>query len=115
MKLQKIFVYAIPFFYLLLLLFQQDLALTEDLGRHITIGNLIVHCLCVPRENLFSYTQPNFPWVDNSWLSQVIFYLSYKIFGITSLLIIKLVLIIVSFFLIYSQAIKRGTIFWATI
>lgn len=116
MSFSKKLLFSIPpFLYLFLLLFQKDLSMLGDLGRHLKLGEIVVHCLCVPQTNLFSYTNPNFPIVNHEWLAEVIFYLTSSIFGLDGLLILKMIIIISTAFLIYSVAIKKGSIFWVTI
>src|SRR5258708_18846287 len=105
----------IPFSYLLLLLFQKDLSLLGDLGRHLKLGQVVVHCLCVPQTNLFSYTNPDFPIVNHEWLGEVIFYLVSTVFGLNGLLIFKMILVITAASLFYSVALKKGSLFWVTI
>lgn len=86
-----------------------------DLGRHLKIGEIVLECLCVPQTNLFSYTNPNFPIVNHEWLAEVIFYLVSKTFGLSGLLIFKMTIIITAAALLYSVALKKGSIFWVTI
>src|SRR6266550_1249515 len=105
----------IPLSYLLLLLFQIDLSMLGDLGRHLKLGEIVVHCLCVPQTNLFSYTNPNFPIVNHEWLAEVIFYLTSVIFGLNGLLILKMILVIITASLVYTVALKKGSLFWVTI
>src|SRR5260370_42473969 len=84
---KKTLLYGIPLLYAFILLFQVDLFSISETGRHIKMGEIITHCLCIPHTNTFSYTNPAYPWVQDDWLSQVIFYLSYTFFGLNSLLI----------------------------
>src|SRR6266404_4216991 len=105
----------IPFSYLLLLLFQKDLSMMGDLGRHLKLGQVVLHCLCVPQTNLFSYTNPDFSIVNHEWLGEVIFYLISVIFGLSSLLIFKMLLVISAASLLYSVALKKGSLFWVTV
>lgn len=113
--MKKILFALIPITYLLILLFQRDLAMLGDLGRHLKIGEIVLECLCVPQTNLFSYTNPNFPIVNHEWLAEVIFYLVSKTFGLSGLLIFKMTIIITAAALLYSVALKKGSIFWVTI
>ena len=114
--LYKKIVYAlIPFTYLFLLLFQKDISMFADLGRHLKLGEVIVGCRCVPEVNLFSYTYPNFPIVNHEWLAEVIFYVTSSWFGLHALLVLKMILIIITASLLYSTALKKGSLFWVTI
>lgn len=113
--MKKIFVALIPFSYLLLLLFQIDLAMMADLGRHLKLGELILQCMCVPQTNLFSYTHPDFPIVNHEWLAEIIFYLTSVWFGIKGLLVLKMILVITAAGILYTVALKKGNLFWVTI
>ncbi|HSA84286.1 MAG TPA: hypothetical protein VLF20_05400, partial [Patescibacteria group bacterium] len=113
--MKKIIFAFIPLLYLITLLFQTDLAMMGDLGRHLKLGELITQCLCVPQTNLFSYTHPDFPIVNHEWLAEVIFYFIAKTFGLSGLLISKIAIIITSAALVYTIARKKGSLFWVTI
>lgn len=113
--MKKIAFALIPLTYLIILLFQQDLSMMSDLGRHLKMGQIVLSCMCVPQTNLFSYTDPNFPIVNHEWLVQVVFYVMSVWFGLHGLLILKMIIIIISFFLIYLVAIKQGSLFWTII
>lgn len=51
----------------------------QDLGRHLALGKIIVSSGNIPSTNLFSYTNPNFPFINHHWLSEVIFYVLFNI------------------------------------
>ena len=112
---KKLLFALFPFTYLLFLLFQKDLAMLGDLGRHLKIGELVVKCHCVPQTNLFSYTHPDFPIVNHEWLTEVIFYLTSSWFGLNGLLVLKMIVITTTASLLYSVAMKKGNMFWLTI
>ncbi|MBU3979250.1 hypothetical protein KJ980_00565 [Patescibacteria group bacterium] len=112
---KKILFALIPLTYLFLLLFQKDLAMMGDLGRHLKLGEIVVKCLCVPQTNLFSYTHPSFPIINHEWLAEVIFYLTSSWFGLNGLLILKMVLVIITASLLYFVALKKSSLFWVTI
>lgn len=113
--MRKIAFALIPFTYLLILLFQQDLAMLGDLGRHLKLGEIVVNCLCIPQTNLFSYTHSDFPIVNHEWLGEVIYYFVASVFGLNGLLVFKILLVITAASLIYSVALKKGSLFWVTV
>lgn len=80
---------------------------TQDLGRHLTTGNLILQTHTVPKTNLFSYTYPNFPFINHHWLSEVLFALIFKVFGANGLLILTIFIVFVAFALIFSFVYKK--------
>lgn len=82
----------------------------EDLGRHIKLGEIITSTKQVPKTNLFSYTNPDFPFLNHHWLSEVVFYISSQTFGINSLIILKTILIISSILIVMYIGIKKAGI-----
>ncbi|MGE5041933.1 MAG: hypothetical protein ACM3IJ_03440 [Candidatus Levyibacteriota bacterium] len=112
--MRKFLFALIPFSYLLLLLFTKDISMLGDLGRHLKMGEVVLKCLCVPQTNLFSYTHPNFPIVNHEWFAEVIFYL-VSLLGLQALLVFKVIMVLLTFSILYLVAIKKGSIFWAII
>lgn len=96
--------------YLLIFLFQKDKALTQDLGRHIKLGEVITKCLCVPKTNLFSFTEPSYPFINHHWLSEVIFYHTYIIGGIESIVFLKILLLVFSFAIVFLISSRKNSI-----
>ena len=64
---------------------------SQDLGRHLKLGEIIVQQKNIPKTNLFSYTYPDFPFINHHWLSEVIFFITAKSFGLSSLIILKII------------------------
>jgi hypothetical protein len=112
---KSFWVALLPLAYLLLLLFQKDLSMLGDLGRHLKLGQVVLHCLCVPQTNLFSYTNPDFPIVNHEWLGEVVFYLVSVVLGLNGLLIFKMFLVISTASILYHVALKKSSLFWVTI
>ena len=52
-----------------------------DLFGHVTIGERILDTKEIPRTNTYSYTEPDHPWINQYWLSEIIFALLYRTFG----------------------------------
>lgn len=75
-------------------------AITQDLGRHIKTGQLILQSKTVPKTNLYSYTYPNFPFINHHWFSEVVFYLVFVVSGYLGLLLLGVLLIMTSFALL---------------
>ena len=82
---------------------------TQDLGRHLKLGELIIKTKNIPKINLFSYTNPNFPFLNHHWLSEVIFFLLSQIFGLNSLIILKLCLIFFSLAVVFKLALTKSS------
>lgn len=77
-------------------LFKIDLSFDQDLGRHIKLGEIIVKTAQVPRTNLFSYTNPDFPFINTHWLFGVLAYLTSQTIGLHGFLVIKLIILLFS-------------------
>lgn len=108
------FIYLIPFLYLIFLLGKVDLSLTQDLGRHLMLGKLILEGGSIPATNLFSYTLPDQVFINHHWLPEVIFYLFAKSWGASSVIALKFLLVGGSFGALYYVANRLGGIFWST-
>lgn len=101
-----------PFFYFFLLLLRPTIEMSEDLGRQIKMGEIIFECQCIPQKNLFSYTYQHFPAVNYYWLSSVIFYSFSNLFGLHSLFLLKIILYLAIFIVLFLSLRKRTSIFW---
>lgn len=95
------------FFLLFLGYFHPVTAITQDLGRHLMTGDIILQTLSVPKTNLFSYTYPNFPFINHHWLSEVFYSIFFDKIGFNGLLVLNTSLILLSFGLIISSIYKK--------
>src|SRR5579864_8396776 len=94
--LDKLAILAI--FTLLFLSFLHPIsAITQDLGRHLLTGKIIVQTHHVPKANLFSYTYPAFPFINHHWLSEVVFFLLTQTLGLHGLLVFTTIIATVAF------------------
>lgn len=80
--------------------FKTDTSFNQDLGRHIKLGQIITKTHSVPKTNLFSYTNPDFPFINTHWLFEVFAYWSSQTVGIYALLVLKLILVLISVWLV---------------
>ncbi len=74
--------------------FHEITAINQDLGRHLLTGELIVENKNVPKINLYSYTFPDFPFINHHYLSEVIFYLIFQVSGFGGLLLFTTILMV---------------------
>lgn len=72
-------------------------SINQDIGRHLKTGQIIWQTREVPKINLFSFTEPNHPFINHHWLSEVIFYLLSLFVGLKGLIVLKVVLITTAF------------------
>jgi hypothetical protein len=81
-------------FFVFSFLFVSDQSFDQDLGRHIKLGKIIVHSLAVPQTNLFSYTNPDFPFINSHYLFEVLMYLVYGWMPGVVILLFKIAIIL---------------------
>jgi hypothetical protein len=91
------------FFYIFSLFFHPINSINQDLGRHLTLGKIIFQQRQIPKTNLFSYPQQNFPFINHHWLPELIFYFFSNTFTIQSLIYFKTLSMLVALgLLVYS-------------
>ena len=83
----------------------------QDIGRHLKVGEIIWQTKEVPKTNLFSFTEPDFPFINHHWLSEVMFFGIFSYTGFIGLTLVKTVLVLVAFLLLFFVAKKHAT-FW---
>ena len=108
MKLLNIILITSFFIFVFSFIFSTSTDFSQDLGRHLKLGEIILKTRRVPVTNFFSFTSPNFPFINHHWLSEVIFYLISRIFGLNALLILKVGLIIGTVAILIKIAIKKS-------
>ena len=72
-------------------------SVNQDIGRHLRLGEIIWQTGEIPKTNLFSYTNPDFPFVNHHWLGEVFLYLGFLAVGFKGLIILKAFLITAAF------------------
>ncbi len=85
--------------FVLSFLIRSDLSFDQDLGRHLKLGEIITQTHTVPKVNLFSYTNPNFPFINTHWLFEVLVFMGSNSLGLYTLLILKVAIILISVWL----------------
>lgn len=94
----------------LLLFLKGALTLDPDFGWHIQMGNLIRKS-GIPRTDPFSYTMPNYPYIDASWLSDVLISFLYPLIGLAGLAAIFATLVAGVFIVVVPNSTRK----WAVI
>lgn len=62
--------------------------LDPDFGWHYKFGEIVYENWQVPRMDIFSYSMPSYPYINHEWLTDVIIFKIYNLFGIFGLAII---------------------------
>ena len=104
------------------LLLRQETAITQDLGRHLRLGGMIVaggppngeasdQRKCALFSNCLTYTYPDYPFINHHWGSEIIFYLVHKWAGFSGIIIFKAIILGLTFVVIVFHAISslRGS------
>ena len=86
-------------FFVFSFLFRTDLSFDQDLGRHLKLGEIIVSTAQIPKNNLFSYTNPDFPFINTHWLFEVLVFWGKKTIGMQTMLVLKILMILLSVWL----------------
>ena len=110
----NMWVYVLLFVLLASFLIHNFDSIGQDIGRHLKVGEIIWQTKEVPKTNLFSFTEPDFPFINHHWLSEVMFFGVFGLAGFTGLILVKTVLVLLAFWLLFST-IKNQTKFWPLI
>jgi len=82
-------------------------SINQDIGRHLTLGKVIWQTKQVPGVNLFSYTNPNFSFINHHWLGELfLYFLSFL--GLKGLIIFKAFAITIAFILAFFSYFRRN-------
>lgn len=87
---------GILLFFAFVLFFRSDQSFNQDLGRHLKTGEIILQNFSVPKINLFSYTNPDFPFINTHWLFGVTMFLLSQVTGLQMLLFFKILIILLA-------------------
>lgn len=100
---------------LLLLISTRILLVASDLGRHLTNGRLFLESGLIPTTNTYSYTYPDFPFMNHHWCSGVVFEWIRRMSGFTGLSIAALSLTALTYLLYVKEAWREGRFTWAVL
>ncbi|MGY4242050.1 hypothetical protein ACVIIZ_003458 [Bradyrhizobium sp. USDA 4523] len=78
-----------------------------DIYWHIVVGQWIVDHRAVPHVDLFSFTIRGAPWITSEWLSEVLYFVAYKLAGWTGPLILAALSASFAFYLLALLLLKR--------
>jgi len=109
--LRALILISLSLLYLYLLATPINLA-TADLGRFIKNGELIFSGnFEILTKNFYSYTYPDFPFVNHHWGTGALFYLFYQGLGFTGLSLIFSSISLVTFLLFFSTALSKSNFY----
>ncbi len=81
-----------------------------DFPRHLKYGEIIWQRKSIPTTNEFSYTFPDYPFVHASWLSGVIFFPIFQLFGFDGLSIFFIIISLATLYLFLKNSLREGDI-----
>ncbi len=111
-KVLRIITIGLLFLFLAVLLTHSLDSINQDIGRHLKTGEIVWQTKSVPQTNLFSYTEPDQPFLNHHWLSEVVFYLVERLAGLKALIVLKVIILTAAFGLA-AAAVYRRTKIWA--
>lgn len=97
---------ALLLIFILSFLLKSDYSFDQDLGRHIKLGEIIWQTKSIPHATLFSYTYPDFPFINSHWLFEVLSYGLNSLLGLQFLFWIKIVLLLTTIYLLLAACKK---------
>ncbi len=80
--------------------------LDPDMWWHLRTGETILQN-GIPRQDVFSFTVPDYAWTTHEWLSQVIMWLVYRAGGLPGLIVVFALLITLTYWLVYQVCAGR--------
>jgi len=75
-----------------------------DIWGYMTVGRYVLSHLEIPTSDIFSYTVSGKPWINQSWLAGVLFYLANEALGPAGISLVVCVLFLFSVGLMYATA-----------
>lgn len=103
-------IFLLTFLYFYLLVVPINMA-TADLGRHIKNGEeLLAGNFNILYKNYYSYTHPEFKFINHHWLGGVIFYLTSILSGFAGIQLLFITLNLVAFFIFFLVSKKYSNI-----
>ncbi|MBX7181694.1 MAG: hypothetical protein K1X82_06245 [Bacteroidia bacterium] len=79
----------------------------SDLGRHIKNGELVFDFPSLLSTNFYSYTLPDYPFVNHHWLGGYLFFLAQKFTGFTGLHVFYLGTMLAAMFLLMEDFLSK--------
>jgi hypothetical protein len=81
---------------------------SADLGRHLKNGEIFVRTFSVPQGNYYSYTNPDFPFVNHHWGTGVVFYLIERLAGFDGLHVFSIAIGVATLAIFFAVAVAGG-------
>ena len=82
-------------------------SINQDIGRHLKLGEIVWQTKSVPKTNLFSYTEPNTPFINTHWLSEIVLYLLNLLVGLKGLIVFKAGVLLLTLWFLWQAVAKK--------
>lgn len=89
-------------------LLRHDRSFEQDLGRHLKLGEIIWEEKSVPPTNLFSYTNPDFPFLNHHFLFEVLVYEGERVVGFGWVVILKVAVILLAVGIVIKLSLQKN-------
>ncbi|HVZ11501.1 MAG TPA: hypothetical protein VG965_00560 [Patescibacteria group bacterium] len=106
-KVRDLLLTGAVFLILILYFFHPINDLVGDLGFYLKGGEIILRTHSVFQTNLFSYTNPNFPYLNINWLSELVFYSIFKTLSFNGLLLTTVFISFLTFLIVFFTSQKK--------
>jgi tetratricopeptide (TPR) repeat protein len=78
-----------------------------DIWMHLQTGRYILTHFRIPQGDIYSYTSTGHFWFNPDWLFAVVAYLFYNVFGINGLIVLKLIIFLTIYALLFYLSLKK--------
>src|SRR3989344_3014459 len=99
-KQKLIFLIFFAFIFILSFKVVEDI----DLGWHIRVGEYIAQSKTIPSHDLFTFSQPHYPYIYHSWASELFLFESYNLLGLLGVSFLYAVVLTLVMLIIYKTS-----------
>ncbi len=107
MKILRVISLVLLFIFFASFLVHPLYSINQDIGRHLKSGQIIWETKQVYKTNLFSFTEPNNPFINHHWLSEVAFYGLNNAIGLKGLILFKTTVILLAMGLLMASVYSK--------
>src|SRR3989344_6194604 len=107
MRIFRILTLILLFIFFASLLIHPIYSINQDISRHIKSGQIIWETKQVYKTNLFSFTEPNTPFINHHWLSEIAFYGLNNVIGLKGLILFKNAVILLTIGLLLASVYSK--------
>jgi len=75
-----------------------------DLGWHLRVGQFIAENKSVPTHDLFTFSQPNYPYIYHSWASELLLFEAFNALGLPGVSIVYAAILTITIITIYKTS-----------